>query len=681
MDWRVLGPLEVRDDHGELIGLGGAKQLAVLAIMLVNSGRVVGTDALVDELYRDELPEAARKTVQAYVARLRKALDEAGAADRLRSVPAGYVLEPGSDEVDSVRFERLVTDARSLIESDPAHAVDVLEEALRLWRGTPFDNVHATVGLELEAGRLDEVRLAALELLAEARIRAGRPGQALPELSSLVAGHPLRERFWVLLVLALYQTGRQAEALRAAGQVRSLLRDELGIEPGRELRELEQQILEQDSALDASRRPWPIRRRRRTGRLGLVLSALVGLVLVAVGTRALVTGSDDGPRIAERHLLPPGSTTAVGGGGSIWVMVPEADMVVSVDPDSGTMTEIPLEHEPSALAAGLGSVWVASEDAGRITRLAATTGQWLGEATGIDLDGAALAVGRDAVWVVREHIDPIIRVDPADMSVAAVAFPSSIAPVLPTISVDADLVWATNSEIGRIGWHDSVGGESGFAGDARLGAHAARSVVASAGAIWFSQPTNGTITRIDEASREVTTVVEVGEASSPAFGLLRQPYAMAPGPGGLWVALPEDGKVVRLDEATGEVAATLSLVEPTSIFAMAGAVWVLDRQLTQIVRIDPETCTELPLIGPGADLRGCDLSDTLLLGLDLSNADLRWASLGSVLMDGANLTGADLRGAELRRARKAGVTWRSTRCPDGASSDDHANSCARHLIP
>lgn len=681
MDWRVLGPVEVLDDDGEPIALGGPKQLAVFVTLLVNPRRVVSTDELVEALYGDSIPNAARKSVQAYVARLRRALDHgAGGADHLRSVPAGYIFEPGSSEVDSVRFERLVAEARPLVESDPDGAAQLLEDGLALWRGRPFENVHATPELDLEARRLDEVRLGALADLAESQLRRGRVHAVLPDLQALVASHPLHERLRVLLVLALYQAGRQADALRAAAQVRSMLGEQLGIEPSRELRDLEQRILEQDPELDRPRRPWLSRRRRRV-RAVWVLGGLAAIALLAAGTRTFVARDVAQPRISERHLLPPGSTAAVAGGGSIWVIVPDASMVVSVDPDTGKAAEFPLAHEPSALAAGLGSVWVASERSGHIIRMAATTGHVQGEANGLNLDGAALAVGRDSLWVVREDIDPIIRLDPDDMSVVPVDFPSSIPPVLPSISVDSDIVWASNSDIGRVGWHDTGSAVSGFAGDARLGAHGARSIVASAGFVWFSQPTNGTITRVDEESREVTTVVEVGNASGAAFPLLRQPYAMAAGPGGLWVAIPEDGRVLRLDETTGEITATLSLGEPTSIFAAAGAVWVLDRQLTQLVRIDPETCDRLPLMGPGADLRGCDLSETLLLGLDLSNADLRWADLGSVIMDGADLTGADLRGAEVRRARMGRVTWQSTRCPDGSWSDDAVNSCRGHLIP
>jgi streptogramin lyase len=201
------------------------------------------------------------------------------------------------------------------------------------------------------------------------------------------------------------------------------------------------------------------------------------------------------------------------------------------------------------------------------------------------------------------------------------------------------------------------------------------------GAVWFSQPTNGSITRVDAATHQVTAVVEIGEPSGSGFPLFREPYTLAAGPGGLWAALPEDGVVVRLDERTGEVTARISLGEPVALAPMAGAVWVLDRQFTQLVRIDTETCDRLPFIGPRADLRGCDLAGAVLIGVDLSGADLRWATIGLSPMQQADLTDADLRGSDLQHATLDGATWSSTICPDGSLSDDNGGSCLGHLRP
>jgi DNA-binding SARP family transcriptional activator len=241
MDFRVLGPLEVGGDDGPL-ELGGARQRSVLAVLVLNANEVVSTDRLIDALWGASPPLTAGKTIQVYVSRLRKALAE----DRLATRPPGYVLyvEPG--ELDLARFEQLVAEARR---EPPVHAAEILSEALALWRGQPLADLAYEQFAQAEIARLEELRLAAVEQRVEAELALGRHGELVAELEALVSQHPLREHFRHQLMLALYRSERQAEALKAYRDARRVLSDELGLEPSESLKQLEGAILRQDSGL------------------------------------------------------------------------------------------------------------------------------------------------------------------------------------------------------------------------------------------------------------------------------------------------------------------------------------------------------------------------------------------------------------------------------------------------
>jgi len=245
MEYRVLGPLEVRDGE-ESLPLAGAKQRALLALLLLNANRVVSRDRLIDELWGDEPPETAVTSVQVYVSRLRKLLPDG----TLLTCPPGYVLEVEPEDVDLLRFERLFADARR---ADPERASNLLREALELWRGPALAEFASEPFARVGGERLDDLRLAALEERIEADLALGRHADLIGELEALIAEHPHRERLRGQLMLALYRSGRQAEALETYRQARATL-DELGIEPSEQLRRLEKQILTQDRALDTPRR-------------------------------------------------------------------------------------------------------------------------------------------------------------------------------------------------------------------------------------------------------------------------------------------------------------------------------------------------------------------------------------------------------------------------------------------
>jgi len=230
--------------------LGGPKPRAVLAVLLLHANQPVSAERLALALWGEEAPSGAIKTVQVHVSRLRKAL---GDADILTTTAAGYCLRVLPGELDAERFERLVEDGRrALAEGRPEDAAATLRAALTLWRGPPLGDFAYEPFARAEISRLEEARLAALEARIEADLASGRHAELVAELQQLVAAHPGRERLAGQLMLALYRCGRQVEALEAYSDVRRALVAEVGVEPGPELRELQQSILRQDVALDVT---------------------------------------------------------------------------------------------------------------------------------------------------------------------------------------------------------------------------------------------------------------------------------------------------------------------------------------------------------------------------------------------------------------------------------------------
>jgi ABC-type branched-subunit amino acid transport system substrate-binding protein/DNA-binding SARP family transcriptional activator len=244
VQFRVLGPLEVLDG-GTALALGGPRQRLVLAYLILEANRVVSTDRLIDRIWGDEPPDAARAALFAYISRLRKLL---GAA-RIQARPPGYVFVGERDDIDSLRFADLVDEARRGADNREM-AVARLTEALQLWRGGALSDLADSQTLQPEIARLEATRLGALEDRAEAEVDLGRFREAIPQLEALTTEFPFRERLWSQLILALYRSGRQGDALNAYHRARITLVEELGIDPSTELRRLHEQVLQQDPALD-----------------------------------------------------------------------------------------------------------------------------------------------------------------------------------------------------------------------------------------------------------------------------------------------------------------------------------------------------------------------------------------------------------------------------------------------
>ena len=247
MRYGILGPLEASED-GRIVEVKGAKQRLLLAMLLLHANRVVSSDRLIDALWEEQPPDTGVKALQVHVSQLRKLLGR----HHLETKAPGYLLRVEPDALDLERFQRL-------------HDAGEFDEALSLWRGPPLAEFAYLRFAQAEIGRLEELHLVCLERRIEQDLARGRHAELIGELEALVAEHPLRERVRAQLMTCLYRSGRQAEALEAYQAARSALVEELGIDPGRSLRDLHQAILNQDPALDlpVTEPGSPSSRRRR----------------------------------------------------------------------------------------------------------------------------------------------------------------------------------------------------------------------------------------------------------------------------------------------------------------------------------------------------------------------------------------------------------------------------------
>jgi predicted ATPase/DNA-binding SARP family transcriptional activator len=317
LEFRILGPLEALRD-GSPLSLGPRKQRTLLALLLLKANRLVSADQLIEELWAGRPPPGAVKTLRSYASRVRAAL----APDSvLESRPGGYVLSLTPDQLDFLCFERLLSEGReALARGAAAEAAEQLRKGLSLWRGSALADVADGPFARVEASRLEELHLAGLEERIQADLELGRHAELLAELQALVAEQPLRERLWGQLMTALYRSGRQAEALATYRRARTLLADRFGLEPGPELRALEQQILRQELA--------PARPRGRAHNLPAQLTSFVGR------EREL---EELGRLFAEARLV---TMTGVGGCGKTRLALELAHSLLPRFPDGVCLVEL-----------------------------------------------------------------------------------------------------------------------------------------------------------------------------------------------------------------------------------------------------------------------------------------------------------------------------------------------------
>jgi DNA-binding SARP family transcriptional activator len=300
MDFRILGSLEVWEGERQL-ELGGPKRRAVLAVLVLHANEVVGVDRLVDQLWGDKAPRNAAAALHTHVSRLRKELGPDVVARRAW----GYVLRTEPNTIDLERFERLVADADNLPARERA---DKLREALALWRGAPLEDLAFEPAVAKDVARLEELHLTVLENRIDADLEAGNQTGLVGELETLIAEQPLRERLRGQLILALYRSGRQAEALEIYRETRRVLAEELGLEPSPKLRELERAILQHDPTLRSSPPVAPATG-VRPGRRRRIFVGATALALMIGGGAASYVLTRSSTHIAQRPLTPEKSVT------------------------------------------------------------------------------------------------------------------------------------------------------------------------------------------------------------------------------------------------------------------------------------------------------------------------------------------------------------------------------------
>jgi YVTN family beta-propeller protein len=591
MEIRLLGAIEVCAD-GILLPIGGPRQRAVLADLALHAGQAVPTSQLIDDLWGERPPASAKSTLESYLSRLRHVLNASGAAGaQLVTRPGGYLLDAAPSCVDVGQFRDLAARGSAAAErGDVAAAVGFLSPALALWRGPALADVRDAPFAALAAQRLEDERLTTVENRVEARLALGQHRELQPELEALIAAFPYRERFHAQLMLALYRSGRQADALAAFSRVRETLTGELGVEPGRELRELQRAVLRQARELEppgpgadgraarpaiavrtAARAPdrqhgvkadMPVRkasplRRDRAWRwaaaataLGLAAAVALPLLLARgpVHGNALADGVGELTAvggIARSLALPDPPGGAVAADGSVWVTSPEGGAVYRVDLATASLVQtVPVGSGPSAITASGPDIWVANTLDGTVSRISAAANKVV-QTIPVGVEPTGIASGGGTIWVADAAASTLSALNPVSGKLAS-TIPLSSAPF---------------------------------------------SVAFGAGSVWVTSPAGNTVTRIDPRSGQLDQQIPTGAG----------PTAITFGLGWVWVANSLDSTVSRIDPGTGAVAATIPVGDGPDALAIAGkSVWAADRLASAVTRIDALTGNPAPPIPVGA---------------------------------------------------------------------------------
>ena len=550
MEFRVLGPLEALDE-GRSIALGGAKQRSLLALLLFARGRPVASERLIDAIWGERAPETAQKSVQVYVSGLRKALGEGRILTRERGY--AFVLEPG--ELDLDRFDLLVRQAAA----EPAeHAAETLRSALALFRGQPLDDLALERWAEPEIARIEELRLLALEKRLDADLEVGRHRDVAPELETLVADHPYREHLLEQLMLALYRSGRQADALESYRRGAARLRDVLGLEPGRALQELEQRILRHDTSLDplpAGRATTSTSARRRHGwrfvAVGgaIVLVAAVAAAAVALTRTTQASLTDLAPGFATLdartgRLLSSIPTSeisqpveAVVGSGSFWVWGLSPFSLTRINPENGKILiriASPFGSDAGWYLPDGNSVWfVGNHDLVRVdahTGLETNRYRLVTPTHTFGLVG--IARGDGSLWLASNEENQLLRVDPAPGRILhTISIPSPWA-----VAYGDSAVWVTSNVVGLVRVDPATNTISATTAIPQP----VNNVAVGGGFAWATNETKGTVYKVNQKGTIGATYQTGDGARGVSFA-----------DGKLWVVNQDVGSVTAIDPATG----------------------------------------------------------------------------------------------------------------------------------
>ena len=550
MEVRFLGRFDVVQE-GRSIPIGGGRQRALLAILALHPRQVVPVGRLIDDLWPDDPPESAHGTLQAYVSRLRKALRGElvnGGGDAILFEHGGYLLDLPADQVDSYRFERLVEEAERQAEGgDVERAAGTLTDALALWRGPPLPDFASEPFAQAEIARLDELRLRALEARIDADLARGRDAALVAELEALVAEHPHREGFRRQLMLALYRSGRQGDALDVYTDMRTTLDGELGVEPTPALRELQRAILSHDPSLAPPRRSHHASARsgRHRWTLALIASALVVAVGITVALR--LSGRSSPVRVVRN---------------SVAVIDAQTNEIVD---------DVMVGDYPGPLATRNGSVWVGNIGNSTVTEIDGGTRR--AEFPGSAQRPIDLAITDDALWIANAsdfETSPqsgggtVSRrnIGGGRLEVTQVG-PLRVPDEMGTyVATDGSSVWAANAK-----------GHTVVRLDRRTGRILTRTqgvtpggIAVGYGAVWVPEPRLDTVLRLDASTGKI-------EARIPVSG---GPTRVTSGEGGIWVTTTGGHSAVwRIDPESNETVAVIPVPPKARRAATGGGyVWV-----------------------------------------------------------------------------------------------------------
>ena len=593
MQFGILGPLEVSDE-GRRVEIGGHKQRALLASLLLHANEVVSLDRLIDELWGETPPPTAAKTLQAQVSRLRRSLngDEEPAAHMLGPLETrghGYLLKVEPGQVDADRFQGMLEEARrTRAEGKPEEAAEKLRGALALWRGPALADFAYEPFAQTEIARLDELQLTALEERLDADLALGRDAELIGELEALVARHPLRERLRGQLMLALYRSDRQAEALHAYQEFRLALAEELGLEPSEGLQRLERQILEQDPELAAPARklgPRPARARLLVVAGALLLVAAVGAVLLlrdGGSETQTIAGGNAGaldPRTGELlATIPLGTspTSIAVGEGSVWVLDADDRTVSQIDPKERALVRtFSTGSTPTDLAVGAGGIWIGNGVRQVRTALPESVSRFAPESAVLDetiplhpaSDAALLLVSQAslaphiavtdaAVWVVNPDLR-VSRIDPqTNRVVASVAGVRAL-----NIAAGESEVWIVNDqgEVVEIDPRTNLASKP-----IPVAAESLTALAVGAGAVWVADPSGGSVWRIDTDPEPIVRTIPLGVGVD----------GVAFGEGAVWAFNEIADEVYRIDPDTNEARVVSRIAAPRGVAVGEGGVWV-----------------------------------------------------------------------------------------------------------
>jgi DNA-binding SARP family transcriptional activator/streptogramin lyase len=546
VEFRILGPLEVVED-GRPISIRRGKEQALLAYLLLHANEVVPSGTLIDVLWDERPPPTASKILQNGVSHLRKQLGNG----RLETKDPGYLLRVEKDELDLERFERLAREGREA-------------EALALWRGTPLLDLRDERFADEARRRLEEQRLAVIEDRVDADLAAGRHADLIPELEALVSANPLRERPVGQLMVALYRAGRQSDALDAYQRARRRLSEELGLEPGPQLQEIERRILTHDPELagppSRPRSTAPQRRRPRK----LLVFVVVAALLVAAAAFGLSRAFS-------------GSATPVVQQNSLVVVDPSGNRIVGV---------VPVGHTPRGVAVGRDYVWVANSADGTITQIGKKSVKTI-QTIGLGEQATDLVESAGSVWVATGIDNDLVQLDAHSGGIQERLHLSSKDQTASAhaVTAGAGAIWiASGAELLKI--DPTTGSIIARKHDGSL--EGVNDVAVGGGSVWIADVSE-VVFRASQADLHQTGRVHLGVIPGAVTFAFGSPWLALPATFGQRITLAQlDPQTVQVLDST-PIGPSLGYPPGMELTSGAGDIWVTSFDAGTLVRVDPRS--------------------------------------------------------------------------------------------